>query len=109
MNQHPTTEFITTLIQEGEFFKLKEALKDFEPGELVGLIEEEEEREQLIIFRLLPLELATQVFEYLDLETQAPLSGEPGAGQDYRHSQRDVARRPDGPPGIPCPMSWCGS
>ena len=70
MNQHPTTEFITTLIQEGEFFKLKEALKDFEPGELVALIEEEEEREQLIIFRLLPLELATQVFEYLDLETQ---------------------------------------
>ena len=70
MNQHPTTEFITTLIQEGEFFKLKEALKDFEPGELVELIEEEEEREQLIIFRLLPLELATQVFEYLDLETQ---------------------------------------
>ena len=70
MNQHPTTEFITTLIQEGEFFKLKEALKDFEPGELVDLIEEEEEREQLIIFRLLPLELATQVFEYLDLETQ---------------------------------------
>ena len=70
MNQHPTTEFITTLIQEGEFFKLKEELKNFEPGELVELIEEEEEREQLIIFRLLPLELATQVFEYLDLEVQ---------------------------------------
>ncbi|MEJ7661886.1 MAG: hypothetical protein WKG07_21055 [Hymenobacter sp.] len=34
------------------------------------LIENEEEREQLIIFRLLPLELATQVFEYLDLEVQ---------------------------------------
>ncbi|MBO3271103.1 magnesium transporter [Hymenobacter sp. NBH84] len=70
MNQHPTTEFITSLIQEGEFFKLKEALKKFEPGEVVELIEEEEEREQLIIFRLLPLELATQVFEYLDLDIQ---------------------------------------
>ena len=29
MNQHPTTEFITTLIQEGEFFKLKEVAQGF--------------------------------------------------------------------------------
>ncbi|GAA4002675.1 magnesium transporter [Hymenobacter fastidiosus] len=70
MNQHPTTDQITVLIQEGEFFKLKEMLKRFEPSELVELIEAEEEREQLIIFRLLPLRLATQVFEYLDLEVQ---------------------------------------
>ncbi|GAA3947082.1 magnesium transporter [Hymenobacter algoricola] len=70
MNQHPTTDQITTLIQEGEFFKLKESLKSFEPSELVALIEAEEEREQLIIFRLLPLRLATQVFEYLELEVQ---------------------------------------
>ncbi|TGE05394.1 magnesium transporter [Hymenobacter fodinae] len=70
MNQHPTLEHITSLIQEGEFFKLKELLKNFEPAELVELIEEEEEREQLIIFRLLPLSLATQVFEYLDLDIQ---------------------------------------
>ena len=70
MNQHPTTDHITSLIQEGEFFKLKELLKKFEPAELVELIEQEEEREQLIIFRLLPLSLATQVFEYLDLEVQ---------------------------------------
>jgi len=70
MNQHPTTEQITSLVQEGEFFKLKNILKEFEPAELVALIEEEEEREQLIIFRLLPLRLATEVFEYLDLDTQ---------------------------------------
>ncbi|OWP64749.1 magnesium transporter [Hymenobacter amundsenii] len=70
MHQHPTLEHITSLIQEGEFFKLKEALKNFEPSEVVELIEEEEEREQLIIFRLLPLQLATEVFEYLDLDIQ---------------------------------------
>ncbi|RPD46255.1 magnesium transporter [Hymenobacter sediminis] len=70
MNQHPTTDHITSLIQEGEFFKLKEVLKRFEPNEVVELIEQEEEREQLIIFRLLPLSLATEVFEYLDLEIQ---------------------------------------
>ncbi|SMB85163.1 magnesium transporter [Hymenobacter roseosalivarius DSM 11622] len=70
MNQHPTTDQITSLIQEGEFFKLKELLKKFEPAEVVELIEEEEEREQLIIFRLLPLQLATQVFEYLEIDVQ---------------------------------------
>ncbi|WBA41411.1 magnesium transporter [Hymenobacter canadensis] len=70
MNQNPTTDHITSLIQEGEFFKLKEILKHYEPAELVELIEAEEEREQLIVFRLLPLRLATQVFEYLDLEVQ---------------------------------------
>ena len=68
--QPQTLETITTLIQEGEFFKLKQVLRDFQPSELVSLIEEEEEREQLIIFRLLPLKLATEVFEYLDLEVQ---------------------------------------
>jgi len=68
--QPQTLETITALIQEGEFFKLKQVLRDFQPSELVSLIEEEEEREQLIIFRLLPLKLATEVFEYLDLEVQ---------------------------------------
>jgi magnesium transporter len=68
--QPQTVETITSLIQEGEFFKLKQLLRDFQPSELVALIEAEEDREQLIIFRLLPLKLATEVFEYLDLEVQ---------------------------------------
>ncbi len=66
----PSVETITTLIQEGEFFKLKQILRSFQPAELVALIENEDEREQLIIFRLLPLSLATEVFEYLDLDVQ---------------------------------------
>ncbi|AWM35427.1 magnesium transporter [Hymenobacter nivis] len=66
----PSVETITTLIQEGEFFKLKQILRNFQPAELVTLIENEDEREQLIIFRLLPLSLATEVFEYLDLDVQ---------------------------------------
>ena len=66
----PTAETITSLIQEGEFFKLKKVLRTLPASELVTMIEAEEEREQLIIFRLLPLKLATEVFEYLDLEEQ---------------------------------------
>ena len=65
-----SADVITNLIQEGEFFKLKELLRDYQASEVVTLIEEEEEREQLIIFRLLPLKLATEVFEYLDLDVQ---------------------------------------
>ena len=68
--QPQSVETITSLIQEGEFFKLKQVLRDFQPSELVALIEAEEDREQLIIFRLLPLKLATEVFEYLELEVQ---------------------------------------
>jgi magnesium transporter len=70
MTAPETVDHITTLIQEGEFFKLKKLLRGFQASELVELIENEDEREQLIIFRLLPLELATEVFEYLDLEVQ---------------------------------------
>ncbi len=70
MPSSPSVETITALIQEGEFFKLKQILRTFQPAELVMLIENEDEREQLIIFRLLPLSLATEVFEYLDLEVQ---------------------------------------
>ena len=66
----PTVETITSLMQEGEFFKLKKVLRTLPASELVMLIESEKEREQLIIFRLLPLKLATEVFEYLDLEVQ---------------------------------------
>ncbi len=70
MPQLPFVETVTNLIQEGEFFKLKKLLVNCQPAELVELIENEEEREQLIIFRLLPLKLATEVFEYLDRDIQ---------------------------------------
>ena len=70
MTSPETVDQITTLIEEGEFFKLKKLLRSFQPADLVELIENEDEREQLIIFRLLPLKLATDVFEYLDLEVQ---------------------------------------
>jgi magnesium transporter len=70
MTSPETVDQITSLIKEGEFFKLKKLLRGFQTNELVELIEEEDEREQLIIFRMLPLKLATEVFEYLDLEVQ---------------------------------------
>jgi magnesium transporter len=70
MTSPETVDQITLLIKEGEFFKLKKLLRGFQPNELVELIENEDEREQLIIFRMLPLKIATEVFEYLDLDVQ---------------------------------------
>src|SRR6478735_10932178 len=71
--QHAKLAEIKYLIEEGEFYTLKEVLKELEPAELVELITEEtedEEKQQLIIFRLLPTKLAARTFEYLDFETQ---------------------------------------
>lgn len=71
--QHAKLAEIKYLIEEGEFYTLKEVLKELEPAELVELITEEtedDEKERLIIFRLLPTRLAARTFEYLDAETQ---------------------------------------
>ncbi len=72
MVPHPPLADIRQLLDERELFKLKDALKGFQPSELAELIEGEEEDtdRQAIIFRVLPLHLATQTFELLDLATQ---------------------------------------
>ncbi len=72
MVPHPPLADIRHLLDEHEFFKLKDALKTFQPSEIVELIEEEEAdpERQAVIFRVLPLHLATQTFELLDLATQ---------------------------------------
>ena len=45
MTSPETVDHITSLIQEGEFFKLKKVLRAFQPAELVELIENEDESE----------------------------------------------------------------
>ncbi|MBC7447149.1 MAG: magnesium transporter [Hymenobacteraceae bacterium] len=72
MVPHPPLADIRQLLDERELFKLKDALKGFQPSELAELIEGEEADtdRQAIIFRVLPLHLATQTFELLDLSTQ---------------------------------------
>lgn len=68
---HPPLTEIRRLLEEREFFKLKDLLKGFQPAELVELIEADDDTDhQAIVFRVLPLHLATQTFELLDLGTQ---------------------------------------
>jgi magnesium transporter len=71
MVPHPPLADIRHLLDERELFKLKDALKGFQPSELAELIEGEDDSDrQAILFRVLPLHTATQTFELLDLSTQ---------------------------------------
>ncbi|KAA9331417.1 magnesium transporter [Hymenobacter busanensis] len=61
---------ITDLLAQREFLRLKKLLRSLDTPEVVELIQDQDERNQLIMFRLLPLSRATEVFEYLDLDVQ---------------------------------------
>lgn len=64
---------IIELINERNFIELKDILLDWTPADLADLIYSIEEEEQILLFRLLPKELAADVFEYLDFDTQSNL------------------------------------
>jgi len=64
---------ILELIYKKDFTNLKAVLLDWEPLDIAEIIQEIEENEQLLLFRLLPTELAADVFEYFDYDTQVSL------------------------------------
>jgi magnesium transporter len=61
---------INDLFRNRKFIELKEVLVDWTPADIADLILEIPESEQAIIFRLLPKDLAADVFEYMDVDTQ---------------------------------------
>jgi magnesium transporter len=61
---------IKSLIQEKNYTVLKEVLQEWPPADIAELIVDLDEKERVLIFRLLNRELAADVFEYLDLDTQ---------------------------------------
>lgn len=64
---------IQSLIKEKQFNVLKEVLVEWPPADIAELIVDLDETERVIIFRLLSRELAADVFEYLDVDTQMEL------------------------------------
>ncbi len=64
---------IKSLIQEKQFAVLKEVIQEWPPADVAELIVELDESERVLIFRLLNRELAADVFEYLDVDTQLEL------------------------------------
>jgi len=70
VNMQPDLE---RMIRQREFFALRRALLDYPPPDLAALIDELDTEDQIIVFRILPRELAADVFEYMELEAQEQL------------------------------------
>src|SRR3954451_10197928 len=61
------------IIRDRDLSVLREMLERWAPADLASLIESKNIDDQIVIFRILPRELAAAVFEYLDLEAQERL------------------------------------
>ncbi|MDQ6861831.1 MAG: magnesium transporter [Verrucomicrobiota bacterium] len=64
---------IQNLIDARNFGALRELFSDWPPADVAEVILDMPEAEQVIIFRVLPHELAADVFEYLDADAQQEL------------------------------------
>jgi magnesium transporter len=64
---------IEALIRERDFTTLREVVDDLLVPDFAELISDIEPQDRAVIFRLLPKQRATEVFEYLDLESQKEL------------------------------------
>ncbi|OGU77615.1 MAG: magnesium transporter [Ignavibacteria bacterium RBG_16_34_14] len=64
---------IKSLIDTRDLSTLKEVLSDWTPADIAELISDLPEYEQAVIFRLLPRDLAADVFEYIDFDMQISL------------------------------------
>lgn len=64
---------IGELLAQRRFDQLRAALLDFEPADVADLVEGLEVDQAALVFRLLPRDLATDVFSHLDSERQQSL------------------------------------
>ncbi|CAA9238801.1 MAG: Mg/Co/Ni transporter MgtE, CBS domain-containing [uncultured Chthoniobacterales bacterium] len=64
---------IKSMIDARNFGALRELFSDWPPADVAEVILDMEEHDQVIIFRVLPHDLAAEVFEYLDVDAQQQL------------------------------------
>jgi magnesium transporter len=64
---------IRSMIEARNFAALREVFREWTPADVAEVILDLPEDEQVIIFRVLPHDLAADVFEYLDLDAQQTL------------------------------------
>ena len=64
---------IKSMIDARNFSALRELFSDWPPADVAEVILDMEEHDRVIIFRVLPHELAADVFEYLDVDAQQEL------------------------------------
>ncbi|MCW8804915.1 MAG: magnesium transporter, partial [Ignavibacteriaceae bacterium] len=64
---------IESLIAERKLSILKEILNDWTPADIADLLIDLPEQDKVIVFRVLPVDLATDTFEHLEFDTQEEL------------------------------------
>jgi len=64
---------IESLIAERKLGLLKEILSDWSPADIADLIIDVPEHDKVIVFRVLPVDLATETFEHLEFDIQEEL------------------------------------
>ncbi len=64
---------IKALINDRNLGTLKEILREWAPTDIAELMAELDENEQVVLFRLLPHDLAADTFEYIDYDFQVAL------------------------------------
>lgn len=64
---------IRELIESKDFANLREVFKEWTPADLAELISDLPVEEQVVLFRVLPHQIATEAFEYFEFETQENL------------------------------------
>ncbi len=69
----PLLPEIRELIEQRNFSALQRIFNDWLPVDLAELISDLPENEQAVLYRLLPKNLATETFEYLDFDSQQNL------------------------------------
>jgi magnesium transporter len=72
----PVGEYdLNQLIEEKRYFKLRNEFQALPPVDIAEFLEDLEDKSLLLAFRLLPKEIAADVFSYLSANKQAEISG----------------------------------
>lgn len=70
MEQIKEMEELLTLLNSRQYTKLRQYLAELNDADIAVLMEELEEEDMLKVFRILPKDLAADVFSYLDVDNQ---------------------------------------
>ena len=70
MDQIMTLEELLELLETKQYTKLRQSLAEMNEADVAALMEELEEEKLLRVFRILPKNLAADVFSYLETDTQ---------------------------------------
>lgn len=62
------------MLEQKDLMRLKAELLEYQTPDIAAFIDQLESKTALVVFRLLPKELAVEVFSYLDSQTQANIS-----------------------------------